>query len=84
MIFGAACSPCCAQYIKNLNTSNAEIHSEAVSRAIILNHYVDDFVASFTSEQEAYEISHEVKRVHKMANFDLRGLKFKKHTEKIE
>ncbi|KAL7743863.1 hypothetical protein ACLKA6_000267 [Drosophila palustris] len=36
-------------------------------------HYVDDFVASFESEKEAYEISNEVKEVHKLANFDLRG-----------
>ncbi|KAM8718630.1 hypothetical protein ACLKA7_001355 [Drosophila subpalustris] len=31
------------------------------------------FVASFESEKEAYEISNEVKEVHKLANFDLRG-----------
>ncbi|XP_070071080.1 uncharacterized protein [Drosophila takahashii] len=73
LIFGAACSPSCAQYIKNINAENAEIYREQVIDAIQTKHYVDDFVASFESEDDALQISREVKRVHKLGKFELRG-----------
>ncbi|XP_073821841.1 uncharacterized protein [Musca autumnalis] len=57
MIFGAICSPCCAEYIKNCNATDfAKIYPDAAG-AIIEKHYVDDFVASFKNEAEAIEIS---------------------------
>jgi len=73
LIFGATCSPCCAQYVKNQNALNATNRKKAVIKAIQENHYVVDFVVSFDNEKDAYEISSEVKNVHKLANFDLRG-----------
>ncbi|XP_059048070.1 uncharacterized protein LOC131843444 [Achroia grisella] len=72
VIFGAACSPCIALYIKN---HNAEQHKEQYPRAadaIIHNHYMDDYLQSFQTEEEAMKITHEVDTVHRKAKFHLR------------
>ncbi|KAM8718718.1 hypothetical protein ACLKA7_001433 [Drosophila subpalustris] len=39
----------------------------------VVNSVQDDFVVSFASEQEAYDINKEVTRVHGLAHFELRG-----------
>lgn len=49
------------------------MHRDQVIDAIENKHYVDDFVASFTSEEKAFKISAEEKRVHQMSHFELRG-----------
>ncbi|XP_036347873.1 uncharacterized protein LOC118757253, partial [Rhagoletis pomonella] len=56
MIFGAVCSPCCAEYIKNLNSSRFEEKMPRGVKAVVENTYVDDLVASFDSIQEANEV----------------------------
>ncbi|XP_017470509.1 PREDICTED: uncharacterized protein LOC108362157 [Rhagoletis zephyria] len=73
MIFGAACSPCCAEHVKNVN---AEGHMEAMpmgANAVIENTYVDDLVISFDSTQEAEEITLEAIRINAAAGFKLRN-----------
>ncbi|XP_049307343.1 uncharacterized protein LOC125777139 [Bactrocera dorsalis] len=73
MTFGAACSPCTAQYVKNINAFE---HRESCPRAydsITKHHYVDDFVDSFDNVKEAIEIANEVRRIHKNAGFELRN-----------
>ena len=48
MTFGASCSPCSAEFVKNLNASRfSTSHSRAV-KSIVQYHYVDDYVNSFT------------------------------------
>jgi len=73
MIFGATCSPACAQYVKNENAKQfINIHPEAVT-AIIQNHYVDDYLDSFDTEEAALERVSEVITIHDEANFFIRN-----------
>ncbi|XP_065079196.1 uncharacterized protein LOC135702127 [Ochlerotatus camptorhynchus] len=52
-MFGATSSPCTAQFVKNKNALDyAELYPRAVD-AIINNHYVDDFLDSVNSVEEA-------------------------------
>ncbi|XP_037816929.1 uncharacterized protein LOC119607191 [Lucilia sericata] len=60
MTFGAICSPCCAEYVKNYNAIEFSHKFPEASKAIIENHYVDDFVCSFKSENEAITICQQV------------------------
>lgn len=71
MTFGASCSPCIAQFIKNYNAKlYEEAYPEAV-RHIIKDTYVDDLVMSCKSVKEASEISQQVIDIHKNAGFKL-------------
>ncbi|XP_067625235.1 uncharacterized protein [Eurosta solidaginis] len=57
MIFGSACSPCSAQYVKNTNAMKfRDLHPRATS-AIIDRHYVDDYVDSFETGDGGERIS---------------------------
>ncbi|XP_055622958.1 uncharacterized protein LOC129766451 [Toxorhynchites rutilus septentrionalis] len=64
--FGFTCSPASAQYVKNLNASEAAQQFPRAAAAITLNHYVDDYLASFLSIKEAIAVVNEVKQVHAM------------------
>lgn len=69
MLFGTACSPCSAQYVKNKNAKeHMETHREA-AEAILDQHYVDDFIMSFESEEEAVRITNSVREVHTQGGF---------------
>ncbi|XP_058445110.1 uncharacterized protein LOC131426420 [Malaya genurostris] len=69
--FGTTCSPASAQFVKNRNAQqHAEQYPEA-SKAIIGDHYVDDYLASFGSEEMAAKISSEVRYVHGNGGFNL-------------
>lgn len=72
MIFGAICSPASAQYVKNINAKKCEHLFPDATKAIIENHYVDDFVASFHTLVEPERITKEVIKIHNAANFELR------------
>lgn len=51
--FGSTCSPCSAQFVKNKNAEElAGQHPEA-ARAIVDNHYVDDYFDSANTIEEA-------------------------------
>ncbi|XP_048487697.1 uncharacterized protein LOC125490997 [Plutella xylostella] len=65
VIFGASSLPCTALCIKNRNARDfADTHPEVI-RAIEKNHYMDDYLQSFTSVEEVDEI-------HQRAGFELR------------
>ncbi|XP_055584688.1 uncharacterized protein LOC129737550 [Uranotaenia lowii] len=69
--FGSTCSPASAQFVKN---RNAEIHSQLypeAAQAIIRDHYVDDYLASFESEEEALRVARDVRTVHGNGGFKL-------------
>ncbi|XP_030386687.1 uncharacterized protein LOC115633383 [Scaptodrosophila lebanonensis] len=73
LIFGAVCSPYCAEYIKN---KNAEIYQEQKPEAvaaILERHYVDDLVISFDQEEAAIRICHDIVEVHRRGGFELRN-----------
>ncbi|XP_036341067.1 uncharacterized protein LOC118750456 [Rhagoletis pomonella] len=73
MVFGAICSPCIAEYVKNKNAEEfRQLYPDAVA-AIINSHYVDDFVASFRDQQEAERICREVVFIHAEGGFQLRS-----------
>ncbi|XP_036346995.1 uncharacterized protein LOC118756332 isoform X1 [Rhagoletis pomonella] len=73
MVFGAVCSPCIAEYVKNKNAEDFRSQYPDAAAAIIDSHYVDDFVASFQSNQDAERVCKEVKFVHAEGGFQLRS-----------
>lgn len=73
MTFGSTCSPSSALYVKNLNAAAYEAEFPEAVDAIRRKHYVDDFVASFDSADEAVRTSAGVTEVHRRGGFELRG-----------
>lgn len=73
MTFGATCSPTSAQFVKNLNASQHENEFPAAAEAIRSLHYVDDYVASFDTVNEAIQVTKDVIEVHRRGGFTLRG-----------
>ncbi|XP_070137145.1 uncharacterized protein [Drosophila bipectinata] len=71
MMFGAARSPCSADYVKTFNASQYSRMEMRAALAIKEYHYMDDYVNSFTSEEEALAISIRVREIHADAGFDL-------------
>ncbi|XP_055645430.1 uncharacterized protein LOC129781951 [Toxorhynchites rutilus septentrionalis] len=72
-IFGSACSPASAQYIKNLNASHyADQFPEAAS-AIIHKHYVDDYFDCADTADEAIERAKQVRYIHSQAGLEIRN-----------
>lgn len=74
MTFGSTCSPASAQYVKNINASEFEDEYPEAADAIRNNHYVDDYVASFRTSDEAIRITKEVVDIQSRGGFDLRGI----------
>lgn len=73
MTFGSTCSPASAQFVKNLNAEQHRVNHPEAADAIQNGHYVDDYVVSFSSPEEAVRISKDVVNVHKAGGFVLRG-----------
>lgn len=74
MIFGAACSPTTAQFVKNRNTEDFMNKYPRAVAGIIEKHYVDDYVDCFDSEKEAVEVVTNVKQIHKAGGFKMHNL----------
>ncbi|XP_055632531.1 uncharacterized protein LOC129773008 [Toxorhynchites rutilus septentrionalis] len=72
-IFGASCSPCIAQFVKNANAEEFAVQYPKASEAIVRNHYVDDFLDSFDTVEEAQRVAAEVKLIHAKGGFEIRG-----------
>ncbi|XP_053691136.1 uncharacterized protein LOC128739665 [Sabethes cyaneus] len=71
--FGATCSPCLAQFIKNMNASEfVKIFPQAAD-AIVNSHYVDDFLGSVDTVEEAVQLVEEIKHVHLQGGFEIRN-----------
>lgn len=71
--FGAACSPCSAQFVKNLNAAEHASEYPDAAEAIVHKHYVDDYLDSVDSVEEAVRRALDVKLVHARGGFHLRG-----------
>ncbi|XP_070133567.1 uncharacterized protein [Drosophila bipectinata] len=71
MIFGAACSPSTAHYVKTVNVLKFRDSDPRAVKAIIDHHYVDDYVGSFATESKAIEVFTRVKEIHAEAGFEL-------------
>lgn len=73
MSFGAACSPCISQFVKNHHASKYEnIYPQTVA-AIQKNQYVDDWLDSFNSEEDALSISSDVYKILFAGGFTMRN-----------
>ncbi|XP_026322792.1 uncharacterized protein LOC113232330 [Hyposmocoma kahamanoa] len=71
VIFGATSSPCTAIYVKDKNAEHFRAQYPEATAAIIDNHYVDDYLASFDDEGAAVRISTQVAYIHSRANYFL-------------
>ncbi|GBP85537.1 hypothetical protein EVAR_58072_1 [Eumeta japonica] len=58
---------------QNRNASEFELEYPEACKAIRLDHYVDDFLKSFNSIEEARRVSKQVYEIHRKAAFELRG-----------
>lgn len=81
MIFGAVSSPSIAQFIKNFNAKELEEQLPGVQRAIVEQHYVDDYFDCADSEEEAVELIHRVIAAHDQGGFKL--VKFRSNSEAV-
>lgn len=71
MTFGAASSPTIAQYVKN---TNAERFAERLPQAAVAvqkNHYVDDWLQSCSSEEDAATLAKQVQEIQLAAGFHM-------------
>jgi hypothetical protein len=71
MTFGATCSPSSAQYVKNRNAEEFREKYPGAAEAIIKNHYVDDYLNSQPSRDEALKRILEVIEIHKHGGFSI-------------
>ncbi|XP_053686517.1 uncharacterized protein LOC128736059 [Sabethes cyaneus] len=71
--FGATSSPCSAQFVKNLNAKEFAGQFPQAAKAILENHYVDDYFDSTDTVEEAVRRAREVQFVHSKAGFELRN-----------
>lgn len=73
MTFGAACSPCIAQHVKNSNADRFPANFPRAVMSIKSNHYVDDMLDCCDSEDEAVQLAREVQQIHSAGGFNIRG-----------
>ncbi|XP_055585251.1 uncharacterized protein LOC129738089 [Uranotaenia lowii] len=71
--FGATCSPCVAQFVKNRNALDHAAEFPEAARAIVEDHYVDDFLKSVDTINQAVELTKQVKLVHAKGGFEIRN-----------
>ncbi|XP_062703633.1 uncharacterized protein LOC134286082 [Aedes albopictus] len=71
--FGAASSPCSAQFIKNLNALEFSNDFPSAAEAIIKSHYVDDYFDSVDYVEEAVQRAKDVAYVHAKGGFQIRN-----------
>lgn len=75
MTFGAKCSPCSAQYVKN---EHAKKYVEQFPRAVLSildRHYMDDLLDSFVTPEEALRTAKDVTYIYQQAGMEIRGWK---------
>jgi hypothetical protein len=73
MTFGASCSPRSAQFCKNINAKRFEERYPRAVEGIMSKHYVDDYLDSFSSEQEALQVTKEIIWIHAQIGMNLRN-----------
>ena len=70
--FGSTCSPASAQFVKNKNAAGYETTLPRAVEGIVKCHYVDDYVDSFETEEEAQQVSVDVRMIHSQGGFNIR------------
>ncbi|XP_062714715.1 uncharacterized protein LOC134291230 [Aedes albopictus] len=72
-IFGATCSPTQSQFVKNQNALEFQTDFPRASEAITKKHYVDDYLDSVDTIEEAVQLAKDVAEVHRKADFFIRN-----------
>ncbi|XP_062558149.1 uncharacterized protein LOC134223027 [Armigeres subalbatus] len=72
-MFGSTCSPSSAQYVKNVNAEQFSEYYPRATVAIREHHYVDDYLDSFRTVNEAVQMVNDVKYVHSRGGFEIRN-----------
>ncbi|XP_062704002.1 uncharacterized protein LOC134286407 [Aedes albopictus] len=72
-VFGASCSPAQSLFVMNLNATEHEAGYPRAAAAIKHRHYVDDYLDSVDTEEEAVDLALEVAEVHSKAGFNIRN-----------
>ncbi|XP_076247767.1 uncharacterized protein LOC143187433 [Calliopsis andreniformis] len=73
MIFGAASSPCSALYVRNRNAEEFRETYPHAAKAIIQKHYVDDYLDSVNTDEEAIKLIHDFTEAHRRGGFQIRN-----------
>lgn len=73
MIFGASSSPFLAHSVRNRNAADYENLYPEAATAIKERHYMDDYLDSYATVEEARKTIKEVNYIHEQASFNLRG-----------
>lgn len=73
VIFGATSSPSTAIFVKNRNAEDYRYQYPEAAKAVERNHYMDDYLHSFHSEEQLVKVATEIDIIHKKAGFELRG-----------
>ncbi|XP_049294136.1 uncharacterized protein LOC125769445 [Anopheles funestus] len=71
MTFSSACSPSCAQFVKNMNADRFADRFPSAVECIKVHHYVDDMLTSVESVPEAVKLATDVKYIHSQGGFKL-------------
>ncbi|XP_055604521.1 uncharacterized protein LOC129752777 [Uranotaenia lowii] len=71
--FGATCSPCIAQYVKNRNAMEHASEFPLAAEDIMKDHYMDDYLKSVDTADEAVELVNQVRLVHSKGGFEIRN-----------
>ncbi|XP_062541572.1 uncharacterized protein LOC134209590 [Armigeres subalbatus] len=72
-IFGSTCSPCSANYVKNTNAEEWKEQLPEAAKAVVENHYVDDFLDSRDTEEDLAKLALDVRKIQSKAGFELRN-----------
>ncbi|XP_036347137.1 uncharacterized protein LOC118756483, partial [Rhagoletis pomonella] len=73
LTFGTSCAPCIAHFVRDVNAEQYKRTSPRAVEAIQKHHYVDDFIDSVDTEEEALELALQVKAIHAQAGFNIRN-----------
>jgi len=71
MVFGATCSPSSAQFVKNANAEDFKDKYPVACQAIKRKFYVDDYLDSTSTIEEAQALIRDVIKINKKASFSV-------------
>ncbi|XP_065355454.1 uncharacterized protein LOC135949918 [Calliphora vicina] len=64
LTFGISCAPCIADFVRNRNASDFKNMYPRAVKSIQCYHYMDDFIDSVNTEEEAKELAIQVRMIH--------------------
>ncbi|XP_055643157.1 uncharacterized protein LOC129779607 [Toxorhynchites rutilus septentrionalis] len=73
LTFGATSTPSSAQFVKNRNAQEFSEQFPRASEAICKYHYVDDYLDSFETVNDAMLVARQVKWIHSKGGFEMRN-----------